>query len=101
MWLMVQFDLPVETAEQRRVYTRFRKRLLGFGFAMLQKSVYLRFEESDGRADGTVREVRNILPEEGRVTVLRLSERTLGASKFFADGSEVEGPRPPEAILVS
>ncbi len=43
MWLMAMFDLPVETREQRREYTQFRKLLLAQGFVQLQLSVYARF----------------------------------------------------------
>jgi len=43
MWLMAMFDLPVETKENRRHYTRFRKLLMKDGFMMLQYSVYARY----------------------------------------------------------
>lgn len=42
MRLMVMFDLPVETSEQRREYRRFRKSLINEGFCMIQYSVYVR-----------------------------------------------------------
>ena len=40
MRIMLFFDLPTETLQQRREYTRFRKHLLKSGFLMLQESVY-------------------------------------------------------------
>lgn len=40
MRLLVFFDLPVETAKQRREYRLFRKKLLKEGYLMVQKSVY-------------------------------------------------------------
>ena len=40
MRVMVMFDLPVITTEQRREYTRFRKYLLKNGFVMMQESIY-------------------------------------------------------------
>jgi len=42
MRILVFFDLPVTTAENRRDYTRFRKFLIKNGFIMLQESVYAR-----------------------------------------------------------
>ena len=39
MRVMVMFDLPVVTTEQRREYTRFRKYLLKNGFVMMQESI--------------------------------------------------------------
>ena len=42
MRLMVMFDLPVETSENRRNYRKFRKALINEGFLMIQFSVYVR-----------------------------------------------------------
>ena len=54
MWLMVQFDLPMESKTERLAYRRLRKALRFFGFDGLQKSVYARWEDSDATADGTL-----------------------------------------------
>ena len=40
MRMIVFFDLPTETALDRRNYRRFRKLLTQNGFLMLQESVY-------------------------------------------------------------
>ena len=40
MRLLVLFDLPVTTTEERREYTKFRKYLIKSGFMMFQESVY-------------------------------------------------------------
>ena len=36
MWVMVMFDLPVQSKELRKTAATFRKNLLGDGFWMLQ-----------------------------------------------------------------
>ena len=40
MRVIVFFDLPVLTYQQRKEYTKFRKFLLRSGFMMMQESVY-------------------------------------------------------------
>ncbi len=47
LWLIAMFDLPTETLENKRDYTRFRKGLLKDGFMMLQYSVYARYLPSE------------------------------------------------------
>lgn len=42
MWIMVFFDLPVETKVERKIAADFRKKLITDGFTMFQFSVYLR-----------------------------------------------------------
>ena len=42
MRIMVLFDLPTKTVENRKEYLKFRKFLLNEGFIMMQESVYTR-----------------------------------------------------------
>ena len=36
MWVLVFFDLPTETKQDRKNYARFRKNMLADGFQMFQ-----------------------------------------------------------------
>ena len=40
MRIIVFFDLPTDTAKDRKVYSKFRKMLINEGFIMMQESVY-------------------------------------------------------------
>lgn len=40
MRVLIFFDLPMETAKERKIYSKFRKFLINEGFIMMQKSVY-------------------------------------------------------------
>lgn len=51
MRLMVMFDLPVITSEDRRNYRQFRKLLINEGFLMIQESVYVRVAVNKQSAD--------------------------------------------------
>jgi hypothetical protein len=42
MWIMVLFDLPTESKQDKRNYTDFRKKMMKDGFTMFQFSAYLR-----------------------------------------------------------
>lgn len=95
MWLMVQFDLPVETADERRAYNRFRKDLFRLGFTMHQKSIYLRWEDTDERGTHTASLVHDAIPKVGNVAVFRFSSRTMDNSLFYHDQTISENPRSP------
>ena len=51
--IILFFDLPVETASQRKAYAFFRKKLITNGFIMLQKSVYTKKPPSGLYSSGT------------------------------------------------
>ena len=70
MRLMVFFDLPVETAMQRKEYRLFRKFLIKDGYLMLQESVYAKLVVNDGAAGAAVVRLRKHRPPEGLVQVL-------------------------------
>lgn len=75
MWLMVMFDLPVDTEEARRGANGFRLQLLDFGFERCQFSVYLRFCESRRQVDSWVRRVSTTVPSGGRVYCLAFTDK--------------------------
>jgi CRISPR-associated protein Cas2 len=69
-WLLVGFDLPVGTAEQRKTATGFRNFLLEDGFSMVQFSLYARPCITFARQETHVARVRDHVPEEGHVRIL-------------------------------
>lgn len=75
MWIFVFFDLPTETAHQRKEAALFRKQLLNDGFTMLQYSVYIRHTPSRENMEVHEKRVKNFLPEEGKVTILHITDK--------------------------
>lgn len=69
-WVMVMFDLPVMSDEERKTATRFRKQLLDGGYLMIQFSVYARPCVSYEAMDTHTRVLEKIVPEAGNVRVL-------------------------------
>ncbi len=100
MWLFAMFDLPVDTREARRQYTRFRKALLADGFSMLQFSVYARYCPSEEASRVHYNRVRIALPPEGQVRLLFVTDRQFGKMEVYYGKKRkpVEDP-PPQMML--
>lgn len=75
MRLIVMFDLPTNTSEDRKNYTRFRKGLIKLGFDMLQYSVYARITKNNDDSKKYCREVKRIIPPYGSVRLLQITEK--------------------------
>ena len=75
MRVMVFFDLPVVTGEQRRAYVKFRKFLIKSGFMMLQESVYCKLALNGTVAHGIIENIHKNSPEMGLVQVLTVTEK--------------------------
>lgn len=83
MWLFVFFDLPVGLKKQRKAAARFRKDLEADGLTMLQFSVYIRHCGSRESLDAHRRRVKHMLPEEGHVFMLAVTDKQFGLSDNF------------------
>ncbi len=83
MRLLVFFDLPTETSEEKREYRRFRKTLLKNGFIMLQESVYCRLFVTPS-AEQTAKEIiRKNKPSAGIVQLLSVTEKQFSKMEFL------------------
>lgn len=79
MRLVVFFDLPVETAVQRKNYRQFRKFLIKDGYLMMQKSVYSKMVLDGQSAEAAVARLKKKKPNKGLVQVLRVTEKQYAA----------------------
>ena len=75
MRVLVFFDLPVITEENRRAYRKFRKFLLKNGFLMLQESVYCKLALNSTAVRTIVDNVHKNKPEEGLIQLLSVTEK--------------------------
>lgn len=89
-WLMVFFDLPTNTANERRRASKFREGLKTDGFMMIQYSVYARPCPSYDRTKTHLRRVKKMLPPDGHVRILKLTDAQWDRMKVFYEKEEEE-----------
>lgn len=83
MRIIVFFDLPVNTSEERREYRRFRKFLIANGFMMMQESVYCKLALNQTAADAVTANVKRNKPESGIVQLLTVTEKQFSRMEFI------------------
>ncbi len=96
MWVLVMFDLPVDTPAERKAATDFRHDLLDLGFERCQYSVYLRFVEGREQATTTTRRVEQVLPAGGKVYVLYFTDKQYTGIVRFENRKRRKALRNPE-----
>lgn len=82
MRVIVFFDLPTITSEDRREYTRFRKYLIKNGFLMLQESVYSKMTLNKTVADVVTANVRKNKPLHGLVQMMVVTEKQFNKMEY-------------------
>lgn len=83
MRLVLFFDLPVDTAKQRRDYRLFRKFLLKDGYLPLQESVYAKLVVNDGAAGSAIARVRKNRPPAGLIQILKVTESQFATMEYI------------------
>ncbi len=82
MRIIVFFDLPTETNEDKRAYRRFRKALIKDGFIMMQESVYTKLMTTPSVENSVKNLIRKNKPEKGIVQTLTVTEKQFSKMEF-------------------
>ncbi len=98
MWLFVFFDLPVQTKQQRKQATQFRKALEKDGFSMMQFSVYVRHCPSKENMEVHVKRVRLALPTTGQVSILAVTDKQYSEIRNYLGAVEKAKPEAPRQL---
>lgn len=72
---LLMFDLPVETANQRREYRRFIKFLKREGFIMFQESIYVKLSINESGVKLMKERLKAHVPAKGLVSMITITEK--------------------------
>lgn len=87
MRIMVFFDLPTETARDRRIYSKFRKLLINEGFIMLQESVYAKLALNNSIVKSIKDKIYKNKPPKGIVQLLVITEKQFSEIEYVVGNS--------------
>ncbi len=88
MRIIIFFDLPTESAKDKKEYTRFRKYLIKNGFMMMQESVYSKIALNQTSADAIMEGIRKHKPPEGLVQALTVTEKQFAKIEFIVGAKQ-------------
>jgi CRISPR-associated protein Cas2 len=94
-WVLVFFDLPVGTPEERKAATNFRKDLIHDGYMMVQFSVYARPCGTADRVETQVRRLKSRIPAKGEVRGLMISDAQWGRMIVMRSQQRAEAEKMP------
>ena len=100
MRIIVFFDLPVLTRDDRRRYSLFRKFLIKNGFIMLQESVYSKLVLNLSSRDAVIFNVKKNRPPEGLVEVLTVTEKQFSKMEIITGTVKSEYLDSDERLVV-
>ena len=95
MWVMTMFDLPVESPLQRKRYAKFRATLLKWGYDAFQKSIYVKYCQTDDYCHTIRKMVAQIAPSEGIVNSFWFTDYEFERQDFLLNGKRASPPAKP------
>ena len=100
MRVIVFFDLPMVTMEERREYAKFRKYLVKSGFIMMQESVYSKLVQNATVADSIISNVKKNKPPEGLVQLISITEKQFQKMEYIIGSSNSEVLDTDERLVI-
>ena len=83
MRILVFFDLPMETAKERKIYSKFRKFLINEGFIMMQESVYTKLTLNNSVTESVRQKLLKNKPPKGIVEMLVITEKQFASIEII------------------
>lgn len=90
MRLILFFDLPVVTKEQRKIYIQFRKFLIKNGYIMMQYSVYCKIFANREAAVKHVGVLGKNVPKSGQIRILLVTEKQYSKIEIIVGGKSLQ-----------
>ena len=75
MRILIFFDLPSVSIDDKRSYIKFRKHLIRAGFIMLQESVYCKLALNNTVVESVLSALRKQKPPDGNIIALCITEK--------------------------
>ncbi|MBP3495868.1 MAG: CRISPR-associated endonuclease Cas2 [Clostridia bacterium] len=83
MRIIVFFDLPVLTTQDRREYSRFHRFLIKNGFMMMQESIYCKLVLNATAQNSVLNNIRKHKPPKGVVQILNVTEKQFSKIEYL------------------
>lgn len=99
MWIMVLFDLPVMTSEERKRAADFRNFLLDNSFDMVQFSVYIKSCSGKEQIEKLIRLIEYNMPKEGKVDILPFTDKQYENIVTLRGNKKLKRNNPDQYIL--
>ena len=90
MRLILFFDLPVKTKEDRKNYNSFRKYLIQSGYLMMQYSVYCKIFANREAIVHHVSVLQKNVPKKGQIRIMAVTEKQYAKIEIIVGGKSVQ-----------
>ncbi|MFV0559317.1 MAG: CRISPR-associated endonuclease Cas2 [Enterococcus sp.] len=99
MRMIVMFDMPTQTADEKKAYRKFRKFLLSEGFIMHQYSVYSKIVLNGTASKAMQARLKQNNPKKGLITLLSVTEKQFARMIYLSGDKDTDVRNTDERIV--
>lgn len=100
MWVLVFFDFPMDSNEQKRNYVGFRNLLLREGFEQIQYSVYACFCLTKSKSEYLTKRLVSYIPREGHVRILNVTAKQYSEMTIYVNLQKKKAEKEEEQLVM-
>lgn len=100
MRILVFFDLPTETLENKREYRKFHRLLIKNGFLMMQESIYCRMLLTQSASKTVLETIKRNRPTQGIVQVMTVTEKQFESMEYITGKYHSEVIESDERLII-
>ncbi len=100
MRILLFFDLPTDTAKDRKVYSKFRKLLINEGFIMMQESVYTKLALNNSIVNSIKEKINKNKPPKGIVQMLIITEKQFNSIEYIVGKKNTDITDNTERLII-
>lgn len=100
MRILLFFDLPTDTAKDRKIYSKFRKLLINEGFIMMQESVYTKLALNNSVVNSVKDKINKNKPPKGIVQLLTITEKQFNSIEYIVGKKDIDVMDNTERMII-
>ena len=100
MRMIVFFDLPTITVQDRKNYIKFRKFLIKEGFVMMQESVYSKLTLNKSITQSIKEKIYKNKPPDGIVQLLVITEKQFSSMEYIIGNKTYKNLDDTERLII-
>lgn len=100
MRILVMFDMPTFTLQDKKEYRLFRKYLISHGYLMMQRSIYIKLVLNQTNAAAAMKGLEKHKPNIGIVQVLTITEKQFSRMELLVGSVTSEVVDTTERMII-
>lgn len=100
MRILVMFDMPTLTLQDKKEYRLFRKYLISHGYLMMQRSIYVKLVLNQTNVAAAMKGLEKHKPNTGIVQVLTITEKQFSRMELLVGSVTSEVVDTTERMII-